>query len=390
MPKLDFKLLVEEELKGTVGQRMISLLTIPGDLTLEKCAIWASLLDRTGVSYIKIDTLLGIRPAWPIIDTLAYIFKVLQGSNVAGTITETEAKKYAQLLNKSNTIKSFYTTLVEKRNLQVKESKKIKIDSQVLDALEEKVQYLFNNYNDYREFFSTKLRQITDKTQIIAAEEYLNLTPYSAVMKLLTQYGGYDIGTVKNILYYPGETRFTQANIEGPVMGSIAEISKLMLLFYREYIMEQKERDGQPIVNSIIFALKVKDAGELKRLVDNSAGKLSVSKGAGKIIQKDYINFVQGRSVLTIDPNVPAPVEMPMNPPKPAIEKIADFRNISGTSQDVYQAFIELFNNIREGTQTSRWKIAGKVVLGAMGATASLMKAITAFSGQGDIYGRVR
>ena len=390
MSNINFALLVEKELGKTVGQKMMALLTIPGDLTLEKCAVWASLLDRTGVSYLKIDTLLSIRPGWPIIDTLAYIFKVLQHANVIDSITETDAKRLASSLNESKTIKSFYTTLVEYRNARVKESKKVKVDEQVAGALEEKVEYLLGNYDDYREYFSTKLKQINDKTQILAAEAYLNLTPYDAIMRLMREYGGYNIGIIKNILYYPGETRYTQGNsIDGPVMGTIVEISKLMLMFYREYIMEQREKTGKPAVGSVVTALKLKDAAELKRYVDDSAGKLSVSTGTGKIIQNDYKDFVHGRSVLTIDPNVPPPVEMPMEPPKPAIEKVADFRNISGTSQDVYQAFIDLFNNIREGTAPNNWKVAGKIVLGSMNTTAGLMKAINSFSGQGDIYGRV-
>jgi len=388
MSNINFAFLVEKELSKSVGQKMMALLMIPGDLTLEKCAIWASLLDKTGVSYLKVDTLLGIRPGWPIIDTLAYIFKVLQHANVIDGVTETDAKRYAKLLNESKTIKSFYTTLVEYRNARVKESKKIKVDQQVADALEEKVEYLLENYDDYREYFSTKLKQITDKTQTLAAEAYLHLSPYDAIMRLMSEYGGYNTGIVKNILYYPGETRYTQgSSIDGPVMGTIVEISKLMLMFYREYIMEQREKTGKPAVGSVVTALNLKDTTELKRYVDDSAGKLSVSDGVGKIIQNDYKDFVHGRSVLTIDPNVPPPVEMPMEPPKPAIEKVADFRNISGTSQDVYQAFIDLFNNVREGTEPNKWKVAGKVVLGAMNTTTGLINAINAFSGQ-TLYGR--
>jgi hypothetical protein len=59
---------------------------------------------------------------------------------------------------------------------------------------------------------------------------------------------------------------------------------------------------------------------------------------------------------------------MPMNPPKPAIEKIADFRNITGISQEAYQAFLSLFNNIRKGTFPSKLKVISKAagVLGAL------------------------
>lgn len=387
MVGINFKFLVENELNKTLGSQIMALLTIPGDLTLEKCAIWASLLDRTGVSYLKIDTLLSLRPGWPIIDTLFYIFKVLQNANVIGTISETDAKTFAKLLNESYTVKDFYKAIIKIRNKSVKESKKIKLDPVVLEALQDKINYLLQNYNDYRDYSSTKLKQITDKTQILAAENYLNLTPYDAVMRLLKEYGGYDLALIKNILYYPGETRYTQrSNIEGPVMGSIVEISKLMLLFYREYIIEQKEANGKSAAVSVVTALDLKDINDLKNVVDSSAGKLSSIGDAGKKVQNDYKNFVHGKSALTIDPSVPPPIDMPMDPPKPAIEKIADFRNISGTSQDVYQAFLSLFNNIRAGTHPSKWAVAGKIVSSGVNLLTGLLGAVTAFSGH-KLYG---
>jgi hypothetical protein len=198
MSNINFKVLVEKQLTKTLGQQIISLLTIPGDLDLAKCAVWASLLDRTGVSYIKIDTLLGLRPGWPIIDTLFYIFKVLQNQQILGVITETDAKKIATILDQSYTIEEFYKKVL---NLQSKESKKTELDTSILEILKNKINYLLQNYDDYREYSSTKLRQINDKTQIIAAEEYLNLSPYDAIIRLIEEYGGYNTNLVKNILY---------------------------------------------------------------------------------------------------------------------------------------------------------------------------------------------
>jgi len=384
MSCINFELLVEQLLNESLGRDMMDLLSMPGSLTLEKCAVWASLLDRTGVSYLKIDTLLGLRPAWPIIDTLFFIFRVLQNSKIISNLDEAKAKQYAELLNQVNNVEEFYTKLIEKSNKEKNDD--------VLNVLKDKVEYLLNNYNNYREYSSTKLKQITDQTQVLAAEEYLNLTPYDGIISLLREYGGYDIKLIKNILNYPGETRYTQKeNIEGPVLGTIVEISKLMLLFYREYIIDQKEKTGKPVVNSVMEVLGIENIEDFKKILDASAGKLSPLGDAGRELQRDYINFVDGKSVFTIDPNVLPPVEMPMEPPKPAIGTISDFRNIAGISQEIYQAFLSLFNNIRKGTHPSKWSVAGKNVYGgimtSLEAATQLAQTLAGFSGH-SLYGK--
>jgi len=358
MSKIDFKSLVESLLTESLGRQIMSNLTIPGDMTLKKAAELASNLNRSGISYLKIDTLINERPAWPIIDTLAYILRLFLDAKLIPNMDVTSANKIADVLEKTDTINEFYNTFITATG------GKVQPNQEFLNNLENRFDYLIKNFDNYRDYYSPKLKQISNKAQTLAAEAYLNYTPYDGIVKLLQEYGGYDLQLINNIINYPGETRYTQkSNIEGPVLNSIVEIGKLMLLFYREYIIEQKEADGSPAVIAVMQALEIEnnDVNELKRIVENSAGKLTPTGKIGKIIQQDYFNFVKGKSVFTIDPSVPPPVTMPMNPPKPAIQKIADFRNITGTSQEVYESFLSLFNNIRKGTFPSTLKTISKI-----------------------------
>ena len=384
MSKINFNYLVEQLLNESLGEDMMKLLSMPGNLTLEKCAVWASLLDKSRVgSYLKTDELIGLRPAFPIIDTLFSIFKTLQNSKIIPGINEQSAIRYAEDLKNVNNIEEFFNKLVKQNKVQKEKDEK----DFIINSLKSAIENLFENYSNYRDFASVRLKQVVNLTQSLAAEEYLTLSPYEGIVKLLQEYGGYDIKLVKNILYYPGETRFTQkSNIEGPVMGTIVEISKLMLLFYREYIVDQKEKTGKPVVDSVMKALNIKDLEEFNKLLNNSAGKLSYIGEAGKAIQEDYKKFVHGKSVLTINPNVLPPVKMPVDPPKPAIKFIADFRNIAGLSQEIYQAFLSLFNNIRKGTNPSLWSVAGRNILSGLDPLANALHSITAFSGH-SLYG---
>lgn len=371
MSTIKFVSLIEEELYKSLGRSMIQLLPMPGSLKLEDCAKWAALLDKSRVGgYLNNDSLYGLRPAWPIIDTLFFIFKKLEAEKIIASVNETSASYYAELLNNAKSVEDFYNNLSKENRAKHNEE----ATAQIIKSLTDRIDYLFDYYDSYREFFSTRLKQLANKAQILAAEEYLHLTPYDGIVQLLEEYGGYDIKLVKNILDYPGETKYTQkSNIEGPIMGTVVEISKLMLLFYREYIIQQKEATGQPVARSIIEILNLKDLNELQQIVEQSAGKLAYSGKAGKIIQDDYKNFVRGKSVLTIDPGVPPPVEMPMNPPKPAIKKIKDFRNIAGKSQEVFEEFLNLFNNIKKGTFGSEYeKIAADALNSALQLFLSL------------------
>lgn len=373
MSKIDFKSLVEQLLTESLGDDMLNLLAMPGVLTLEKCAVWASMLDKTGGRYIKRDELIGLKPAFPIIDTLFCIFKILQNTKVVPGINEQIAIQYAEELKKTSTIKDFFEKIEKKSKVKKSDEEK----QYIINSLESSVENLFNNFDNYRDFCSLRLKQTVDLTQTLAAEEYLNLSPYQAIVKLLQEYGGYDLDLIENILFYPGETRYTQKiDVEGPILKSIIEISKLMLIFYREYIIEQKEKTGHPIINSVMEVLNIKSLQAFKNILDSSAGKLSPQGDAGRKLQQDYIKFVKGESIFTIDPNVLPPIEMPMDPPKPAIRVVSDFENIAGTSQEIYQEFIFLFNNIRKGTfSTDYLKTIGGVIK-AIGGLSTMLKPV--------------
>jgi hypothetical protein len=382
MSSINFNILVERLLKESLGEDIYSLLSIPGNITIPDCAKWAYRLTQAKAgSYIKVDELLGLRPAWPIIDTFYYIIRILQDYKMVAGFNEPAAENLGKIFNSAKDVEQFLKKVQTKKDVE-KDVKK-----RVIQAINDKIEYLKENFNNYRDYSSIRLSQITDQTQILAAEEYLNLTPYDATMRLLKEYGGYDMKLVDNILKYPGETRFTQkSNIEGPVLATIVEISKLMLLFYREYIVEQKEKTGKPVVESVMSALNISNLNEFKRVLEKSAGKLNAVGNAGKKLQQDYINFIDGSSVFTIDPNVLPPVDMPMQPPKPAIGVIGDFRNITGISQEIYRAFLSLFNNIKTGTEPSKWRVGGKLVMGGIDAAAKIAWGLAAASGH-SLYG---
>ncbi len=161
-------------------------------------------------------------------------------------------------------------------------------------------------------------------------------------------------------------------------MGTVIEISKLMLIFYREYLVEQKE------VDAVIDALGLENIEQLKQVVATAAGKLTGgSAPAYRFIQKDYINFTRGKSALAIDPDVQPPIPDPtVEPPEPLIKKINDFQGLTGTGQLIYQAFLDLFNNIKKGTTPSQWQVAGK----RLGFLAQAASSLAAFAGA-TLYG---
>jgi hypothetical protein len=300
--------------------------------------------------YEKNDTILSFKVAWPQIDTIGYILKTLvDGKFITGD--ESGKLKFIEAL-RDPAVKDG-TTLVNK--VGIPQSVDATPFAEVID---EKLNYYRANRENYRNYSIVRFRQLNDKTATLAAEQYLPLSPHDGIVKLLKEYGGYDINLVENIISYPGETRFTQkSNIEGLIMGTIIEISKLMLVFYREYVVEQKE------VNAVVNALKLNNVDELKNIIAMSAGKLSATTPAQQYIQKDYINFTRGKSIFAIDPDVQPPIPDPtVEPPTPLIQKISDFQGLTGTGQLIYQSFLQLFNNIKKGTVPSLWQVAGKRV----------------------------
>jgi len=372
MSKINFKFLVERlliEQTNTLGEKIKFL--IPSNNSLIELATWAWELSQTGSTRLKKDTLLGMRPVWPIIDTLYAIIRILQGYSIINVFKEQQAEDVGKCLNKALNEEEFLSYLLKLYpNSKIDNNQDIK--NKVVQTIQEKIENLFENYNNYRQWTSTRLKQLIDQTQTLAAEEYLNLSPYDSIMKLLKEYGGYDIKLVKNIIYYPGETRYTQkSNIDGPILATIVEISKLMLLFYREEILKQIS------TNEKIKNLNIEE-NNFKNILDKSAGKINATfENAGNALRNDYKNFTHGKSIYVIDEK------------GPLITKVADFSNRTGMSQEIYEAFLSLFNNIKKGTNPNGWKVAGKAIFGAINSLTDVLNAITAFSGQ-TIYGGTR
>lgn len=361
MSKLDFKALVEalllEDLKAELmpPKSAAGVEPIPGGIEqiLAKTEKYAFEQGK----YEKNDTVLSFKAAWPYMDVLGAIYKSVVDNNLYKIGPEAR-KAIVDALNTPGvkSVEEFFTALNLPNNIKLPDN----IEN-IVNSIQLKVDTLKRDKQNYRDYFIIRFKQLNDKTAILAAEKYLPLAPYTGISALLKEYGGYDTGIIDNILKYPGETRYTQqSNIEGPVMATIVEISKLMLIFYREYIMDQKEANGQPIVDAVVRALNLQSSEELKAVVEVSAGKLSPRGQAGKLIQQDYINFINGKSAFTIDPTVQPPVNIPMTPPKPLIEKIADFQGMTDTGQVIYQSFLQLFNNIKKGPGPAGWQVAGK------------------------------
>lgn len=384
MSKIDFKQLVESVLFESLKNELVppksaaGVEPIPGGLEqiLAKTEKYAFEQGK----YEKNDTVLGFKTAWPYMDVLGFLYKTVVDNNLY-KIGPDARKAIITALDTPdvNTVEDFFAALQLPQGIQLPDN------IQTISAnVQQKVNLLKRDKQNYRDYFITRFKQLNDKTAILAAEKYLPLTPYAGIFTILKEYGGYDTGLIDNVLKYPGETRFTQqSNIEGPVLATIVEISKLMLIFYREYIMDQKESDGQPVVNAVVKALNLQSPEELKTVVEASAGKLVPNGPAGKVIQQDYINFINGKSVLTIDPTVkPFDVNFPMTPPKPLIEKIADFQGMTDTGQLIYQSFLQLFNNIKKGPGPSGWQVAGKRIQALGSAAANL----AAFGGA-KLYG---
>lgn len=300
--------------------------------------------------YEKNGTILGFKIAWPQIDTIGFILKTLVDNKIIAP-DEDGKMLFLDAIKEPGVVDG--NTLLGKFTIPDTVDAKI-----VADAIDTRLNYLKTNRENYTDYVITRFRQLNDKTKALAAERYLNLSPRDGIVNISKEYGGYDLGLIENIINYPGETKFTQkSNIEGIVMATIVEISKLMLVFYREYIIEQKE------VDAVVSALELANVDELRNVVANSAGKLTANSQAEKWIQKDYINFTRGKSVFAIDPDVQPPIPDPtVTPPEALIKTIADFQGLTGTGQLIYQAFLDLFNNIKRGNAPSMWKVAGKRV----------------------------
>lgn len=348
---INFKVLVESLLNESLKNDLISKVP-PGasinNTPLEDAANQTkNILKSTGQNYLKIDTLLAVKPLWPLIDTLAYIFKSIKDYKIINDIDDQFVQSFVNDLNTNPSINTIEDYFINSNNLVPKIQNTFLNnkagEKQFYDNIQAKIDDYKINASNYRNWFLPRLKQMQDKTQIIAAEKYLPLTPYNGLTQLLKEYGGYDMRLVDNILKYPAETKFTQqSNVEGPVMGSVIEIAKLLLVFYRDYFVNADPN----IKQTLIQTAGVADENALKAAVNDSAGKLTANN---KVLQQDFINFVQGNSKLILDPTTQ----------KSLIEKVNDFQGLTDTGQEVFQSFLYLFNNIKKGTVPSKWQKAG-------------------------------
>jgi len=356
MSKIDFNLLVESILSEAAAP-LINILTPPesraglGGMNLKEALEKAERYGFEIGKYEKNGTVIGFKTAWPYIDVLAFIYKTIVDSGL-GRVPNTRTDIFNALQNPevidAETLMASIPTTPEKQDIL----------PQVSQQIQQKINILIRDKENYKDYFINRFKQLNDKTATIAAERYFNMSPYDAIVDLLKEYGGYDISLAKKIVEYPGETDFTikSGAQQDPVLATIVEISKLMLVFYREYVAEQKE------VSSVISVpdLQVANVEELKQLILISAGKLNAPGRPQKIIQTDYINFTKGKSALAIDSTVPPDPNLPLDPPVPLIRHIIDFQGMTDTGQIIYETFLQLFNNIRKGTTPSGWNKLGQ------------------------------
>lgn len=366
MSRINFKILVESVLLEATGP-LANILTPPtsnagfGGMSLKDALDKAERYGFEIGKYEKNGTIIGFKTSWPYIDVLAYIYKNLVDAGIVKVSQDAKNAILASLSEpQATTVKLFLDDLIQQPGTNTPSDPKA-LD-QVKQNIQQKIDVLVRDKENYKDYFINRFKQLNDKTAIIAAEKYLGMTPYNAIIDLLKEYGGYDISLAKNIVEYPAETDYTikSGASQDPVLATVVEISKLMLIFYREYIIEQKE------VNAVINVpdLQVNNVAELKDLVVRSAGRKNVSGRPQQVVQTDYINFTKGKSALAIDPTVPPNPQLPLDPPVAIIGNVGDFQGMSDTGQTVYETFLQLFNSIKKGPKESGWKIAGNILGG--------------------------
>lgn len=442
MSDINFNVLVKSLLSENVTQ---ILTPSTGDSALDNIGALerfvGQLVFREG-GYARQDTLITFKPIWPYADTFDFIRAVL----VRAGFLKNDRDGVKKLARAFETAKP--QTAQDLVAVFANEAPNVQVPDSLIPDIERKIQDLNNNANNYRNYFNTTLKQLNDETSVIAAEPYLDLTPQASIVQVLQDFGGYDIRTAEKIVMYPGENKYTQMgpNIGGIIMGSIIEISKLMLIFYREHI----QRYSREILDHINYFLESTDRwyvfrgidrNTLNELVRQLAGKkppeeraknierisravATVGKEAdpsdavAKYIHDDYIAFLNGMSGLVLENYDFAVPETPENPntntqtqttggyskpsvtsystvipgtvndslntfdkfynkvfineqnqpqPIPLIKTVNDFKITTGTGQQVYQAYLHLFNNMRKGEIPSKWQTGTKTGMNILG-----------------------
>lgn len=458
MSSINFSILVESLLCENITQQLTPK---TGDSKLDSIGSISTfigqLVFREG-GYARQDTLITFKPIWPYADTFEYIRAALVRSGILQNNRDS-VKKLAQVLDtkKPQTAQELITALTE-------QTPDVQIPEGLVEEIERKIQYLNDNKNNYRDFFNTTLKQLNDETSVIAAEPYLSLTPQESIVTVLQDFGGYDIKTAEKIVMYPGENKYTQMgpHIGGVVMGSIIEISKLMLIFYREFIqthadeilehikyfLEETDRwyvfrnINRTTLSQLVTDIAGKKPQDIARAATTAGREVDPADPVAKYIHNDYIAFLNGMSGLVLESYDYAPTQEPeeqkkqgvqtstqlnqqrvnagqnasrVAPPSsqktsntspgsfsadaarlgdslnifdkfynkifiseqaqpqpiPLIKTINDFRIVPGTGQQVFQAYLHLFNNMREGEVPSKWETGTGIGLNIAGGLLS-------------------
>jgi hypothetical protein len=365
------------------------------------------LVFREG-GYARQDTLITFKPIWPYADTFDFIRTVFVQAGILQNNRES-VKKLGDAIQKSQNSQELINNLITTNALDPATT------ATLIKSIDDRVNFLNSNKNNYRNYFNTTLKQLNDETGIIAAEPYLNSTPQESIVRVLQDFGGYDMKTAEKIVMYPGENKYTQMgpNIGGVVMASIIEISKLMLVFYREFVQDH--------ANEVLALLNVQNQKPqvVSQAILAAGRESSPTDPISNAIKNDYIAFLNGMSSLVLSDysfltpkDEPRPDQGEINKrvraavgrsaaatqssnyrgfgdslnlfdkfykkvfvneagPGPLIRTISDFRSLPGTGQQVFQAYVHLFNNMREGEVPSKWQTGSKAGMDILGGTLS-------------------
>lgn len=388
MSKIDFKLLVESAL---LLENLESLF-VPlnqNAVNIDQIEIFTNQLHATGSLRLNKDFLISNKSLWPYGDTLEYIT-----TQFASVIPTLKSKQFSDQIKSvidfikspQNVIDNFATNGLGFLNGTMAPEL-----TNTLDSIDKKINYLNDNRLNYRNFSNTRLAQANNETSVLAAEPYLNKTPKDAVVAVLRDFGGYDQKVAEQVINYPAEPKYTQRakNIDNMVMQNIIEISKLTLIFYREWIQDYAnevvdllnfDREYQETVSrtfmvqqqQLIQALQ-QGAGtqDKKTFIENLLKGVSTFVGTERvptdILQRlfysDYLKFVEGKSSLVLRPESYS-IDQSHDS---LIKTIRDFNGQPGKGQNIYESYIHLFNNIKKGTLSSGPGIISRTA-GALGA----------------------
>jgi hypothetical protein len=377
---------------------------------LQQVKMFAEQLYKTGDRRFTKDTLMTYKAIWPYADTLDFIRQTLVNAGIF--VNKNVVEQFNDLVDviiKDPSINNGYT-LIKKLTYE-KDSQlftKITSETKADEIIDNKLNFLQRNINNYTDYFNLRLRQASSATDSIAAEPYINKTPEESIKTVLTEFGGYDVNLALNITRYPAENQYTQRadNIQGMVMQTIIDIAKLILVFYREWIQINANnildllnyaepyqttvsRNNTINVNELMQALG-QGAGKLqgsmwqnkkKEIINNilpqgiqSVGRQQVpTNSLQKLIHNDYLNFIKGKSVLVLKPEGYNVMLRDFNNMS-LIQTVNDFNGQSGRGQSIYEHFVQLFNSMKKGDVPSKWATGGKMAADIIGGTASELR----------------